>query len=121
LVRGTVLRMTELRVRSAYLRVATRRSTPPRPVVPTTPDHHHGDHLTGTHPGSSDRARRYRPAETRIGDNTKRDTPTQCRGSLDRAASHQCHDRSGTRRTVRKTTGPWTLAYLPAGDRGRPG
>src|SRR3954471_18200325 len=32
-------RIAELQARSAYLRVATRRSTPPRPVAPTTPDH----------------------------------------------------------------------------------
>src|SRR5947207_15938855 len=59
--------MTELRARSAYLRVATRRSTPPRPVVPTTPDHHHGDHPHRPLTRPIDQARRHLPPETRVG------------------------------------------------------
>ena len=63
--RGTLLRMTELRVRSAYLRVATRRSTPPRPVVPTTRERHPGEHVAGALAQvTASWASRCRPPET---------------------------------------------------------
>src|SRR6266704_879087 len=82
--------MTEVRARSAYLRLATRRSTPPRPVVPTIPDHHHGEQPHRPLTRIIDRARRHRPAETQAGTAPKQDTPTQRREPLDTAASHQC-------------------------------